>query len=327
MCGMPAGVIVWWNIPNATQVAGRVGAVGGGDSIGLAIPWISINFEDGNYLRKLIDESTPEKPVKVKMNIQCKMEEGKDRMLGNVYGILEGKQDKYIILPTHVDSYFYGIFDNGYACGLNLALANYYSKIPKEEREYGLIFLFQGDHEVPRLDGTLPFVKKYEKEWKEKMLMVLRPEHLGMSSILSDVPVTAPANTEQPLMLLMSNRSPYLLDLFVEASEQYAVPMANRYIIDAPADEMAFLKPYSDLGPNPIVTGWISTGIYYHTTLDGEMESLMHAQSIEKIARAHAYIIDSVFTKTEAELREGEIPRTDQNIYASEMMKMYFGNY
>jgi hypothetical protein len=40
----PTAVIVWPDVPGASQVAARVGSVGGGENIGLALPWTTINI-------------------------------------------------------------------------------------------------------------------------------------------------------------------------------------------------------------------------------------------------------------------------------------------
>ncbi|MBE9539457.1 MAG: M28 family peptidase, partial [Proteobacteria bacterium] len=159
--GIPAGIVVWWDVPGVEQVAGRVGAPGGGDSIGEAVPWTTIGDDDGLYLRKLLDRASDDKPVTVRMNVQGHMESGQQRISGNVYAILPGQSGDYIVIPTHVDGYFYGIHDNGASVALNMALARHYAHIPFEQRQHGIIFLFQGDHEVPGVGGTLPFIDKH----------------------------------------------------------------------------------------------------------------------------------------------------------------------
>lgn len=326
--GKPAGIIIWWDIPGAKQIAGRVGAPGGGDDIGFALPWISIGDDDGRYLRNLLDKATDENPVKVSMNVQGKMESGKERMAGNVYGVLEGKTDKYIVIPTHVDGYFYGIIDNAGSVALNLELANYFSKMPKEDREYGIVFLFVGDHEVPGVGGTVQFAKKYEKELNEKLLAVFRPEKLaGISASHFDGPINQLTNAELPLMLLLTNRSPLMLDIFKNASNLYSLPVCDRYIVDPVADELGFFPPFNNLD-DPIAFGWhTSGGMYYHATSDGDMDGLVNMKSLEKITRAHAYVIEELFKHTEADLRKDEIPRSGKSIFEGNMFKMFLGQY
>lgn len=322
--GKADGVIVWWDVPNTKQVAGRVGAPGGGDDIGKAIPWISISNDDGFYLRKLLDRASPQNTVSVKLNVQGEIESGTERISGNTYAILPGQSDKYIILPSHVDGYFYGIHDNGASVALNLGLAKYYASLPKSERKHGLIFLFQGDHEVPGVGGTIPFIKNHKKLVKNNLLLVLRPEHLGMLRPMDEAIYVALSNSTDPLMLLVSNRSPLIVDLFKQAASLYNIPMGNLVYMDPAADEAAFHPPYNDL--DAISAGWIQTGKFYHSTADVDWGGVNFKQ-IEKITRAHAFIIDSLGEYTKADLIKDSHPTPKKSIYQSELIKMIMGNH
>jgi len=321
--GKPAGVVVWWDVPNAEQVAGRVGAPGGGDAIGKALPWTTIGNDAGLYLRKLLDRVTADKPVTVRLDVQGHMESGEQRISGNTYAILPGQSGDYIVIPTHVDGYFYGLFDNGSSVALNLALAKHYASIPVEKREHGIIFLFQGDHEVPGVGGTLPFIAKHQKLMEEHLLLVLRPEHLGMIRPMDEGMLVARSNITDPLMLLVTNRSPLLIDIFKRAAMQYAIPMGDIVYIDPAADEAAFHPPYNDL--DAISSGWIQTGKFYHSTADVDWGGVDFAQ-MEKIARAHAYVIDQLSAVSKDDLHGGGEPVPEQSIYQSDLLKILMGN-
>ena len=321
--GKPAGVVVWWDVPRTNQVAGRVGAPGGGDDIGLATPWTTIGNDAGLYLRKLLDRVTPDDPVMVRLDVQGHMEPVEQRMTGNVYAVLPGQSGDYIVIPSHVDGYFYGIHDNGASVALNLALAQHYAKIPAEQRQHGLIFLFQGDHEVPGVGGTLPFIEKHRQLMEEHLLLVLRPEHLGMMRPLDEAVYIANSNVTDPLMLLVTNRSPVLIDIFKQAANLYAIPMGDLVYADPAADEAAFHPPFNDLGA--ISSGWISTGKFYHSTADVDWGAINFKQ-IEKIARGHAFIIDELFKLEKADLHRDGHPAPEKSIYQSDILKMFMGN-
>jgi hypothetical protein len=321
--GKPTGVVVWWDVPNAVQVAGRIGAPGGGDDIGKALPWTTIGNDAGLYLRKLLDRATVDKPVTVRLDIRGHMESGEQRISGNTYAILPGQSGDYIVIPTHVDGYFYGLFDNGSSVALNLALARHYASIPVEKREHGIIFLFQGDHEVPGVGGTLPFIAKHQQLMEEHLLLVLRPEHLGMIRPMDEGMLVARSNITDPLMLLVTNRSPLLIDLFKRAAMQYAIPMGDIVYIDPAADEAAFHPPYNDL--DAISSGWIQTGKFYHSTADVDWGGVDFAQ-MEKIARAHAYIIDQLSGVSKNDLQRGGKAVPEQSIYQSDLLKILMGN-
>jgi len=321
--GIPAGIVVWWDVPGVNQVAGRVGAPGGGDSIGEAVPWTTIGDDDGLYLRKLLDRATDDKPVTVRLNVQGHMESGEQRISGNVYAILPGQSGDYIVIPTHVDGYFYGIHDNGASVALNMALARHYAQIPFTQRQHGIIFLFQGDHEVPGVGGTLPFIEKHRKLMQENLLLVLRPEHLGMIRPLDEGIFVASSNVTDPLMLLVTNRSPVLIDIFKRAIHDYAIPTGDLVYIDPAADEAAFHPPFNDLGA--ISSGWIQTGKFYHSTADVDRGGVNFKQ-MEKLARAHAHIIDQLAGVTKEDLHRGGLPVPQKSIYQSDLIKMMMGN-
>lgn len=321
--GKPAGVIVWWDVPNTRQVAGRVGAPGGGDSIGKALPWTSIGNDAGLYLRKLLDRATVDSPVIARLNVQGRMESGTERISGNTYAILPGKSGKFVVIPTHVDGYFYGIHDNGSSVALNLALAEHYAKIPPERRPHGMIFLFQGDHEVPGVGGTLPFIDEHRQLMKDHLLLVLRPEHLGMVRPMDEGILVAPSNIADPLMLLVTNRSPLLIEIFMRAAQQYGIAMGNIVYVDPAADEAAFHPPYNDL--DAISSGWIQTGKFYHSTADVDWGGVDFAQ-MEKLARAHAFVIDQLASVSKADLERGGHPVPDKSIYQSDLLKILMGN-
>lgn len=324
--GMPAGVIVWWDVPNAKQVAGRVGSPGGGDSIGLALPWITINNEDGYYLRFLIDQTT-DRSVKVYMNVQGVIESQTDRMTGNVYGVLEGMEDKYILFCTHVDAYFYGIYDNGSSVAISMALAKYYASLPKEKRKYGMIFLYEGGHEIPGCGGTLEFVEFHRQLVKEKLLMVVRIEHTGSTLLQQEGPIVMDTNEETPMLPMITNQSPLLKDIMLDATYLYQIPTGVRFLKDPNCDELAFYPPYnSDLG-EVISIGWVATGQFYHSTFDGDNKCFINDRSTERMLWAYAYVIDKVFEHEPEEFRKGEIKREDNNIFAGKLFSMYLGKF
>ena len=322
--GTPAGFIVWWQLPGVKQVAGRVGAPGGGDQLGEVVPWISVNDENGYYLRKLLDRVTPTDPVMVRMVVEGRNHPPAELQTGNVYGILPGKSGKYIMMFTHVDGYFYGLHDNGASDAANLALARYYAALPLEQREHGFIFLFEGGHERTGVGGTRHFASKYTDLMKNNMLLISRMEHLGFTQQLKEGFLTGQTNIGSPVFLTLSNKSPLLLDLFKQAASDYGVSMADNYSTDFATDEIAFYPPFNDFG-SPVFAGWLQTGAYYHTTADVDMNGISYTE-MEKATRGMAFIFDELGNHTIDDLREGESPIPEDSVYSSLLFKLFLGN-
>ena len=323
--GSPAGVIVWWAVPGVSQVAGRVGAPGGGDELGEILPWISIGDDDGYYLRKLLDRASPEAPVRVRVVVEGRNRPPSELETGNVYAFLPGRSDKYILVHTHVDGYFYGLHDNGASVAAHLALARFYASKPLEQRPHGFVFLFQGGHERTGVGGTRDFVKKYEDLLREKLLMATRLEHLGFVKQIREGFLTGPTNAPSPLFFTNTNRSPALIDIFNAAASAYGVVVADLASTDLPTDEIALYPPFADLG-DPIFAGWVQTGTYYHSTADVDLSGISF-EEMERAARAYAYVFDRLGPLTLADLRRGEQARPADNVYASPLFQLFLGNF
>ncbi|MBE9539778.1 MAG: hypothetical protein IMF06_11890, partial [Proteobacteria bacterium] len=84
-----------------------------------------------------------------------------------------------------------------------------------------------------------------------------------------------------------------------------------------------FHPPFNDLGA--ISSGWIQTGKFYHSTADVDRGGVNFKQ-MEKLARAHAYVIDQLSAVSKADLHRGEFPIPEKSIYQSDLIKMMMGN-
>ena len=324
--GQPVGVIIWWNTPGALQVAGRVGAVGGGDELGQSLPWISLGNDDGLYLRKLLDRAETDRPVQIQMTVEGSME-GPDegRTSANVYGIIPGQSGKFIVLMAHADCYFYGMHDNGGTMAMALAVARHYAARPLDERPHGLIVLVVGDHEDPGVGATDHFINANRELIENELLVVIRPEKLGLLRQKDEGFIRARSNVAEPVMLMVTNLSPVLLKILREVIGEYALSVADFVYQDPAADETNFHPPYNDLGA--ISLGFAQGGIQYHSTADVD-EDLVSSSVLESWARAHVGLIDKLapFTKPDLEVGGVDLPNPDASIYQSDVLKLLFGN-
>ncbi len=324
--GRPAGVIVWSDVPNASVVATRVGAIGGGESLGLALPWTVINNQDGYYLRKLLDRATADQPVRMRLDVQGE-EQGQDKRFSyNVYGILPGQSGKYILHVTHIDGFLYAQHCNGGGVAMQMAMAKHYAALPTDQRRHGLIFLFVGDHENPGVGATDKFVDANRHLMENDILVVLRPEKPGLVQELDEGWISSvPTNVMTPQMLMVTNRSPLLIDLFQRAATLYNIATME-YVYPEPAsDETNFHPPYFDA--EIISAGWATGTRYYHTTADYE-NNLVRPEVLEKQGRAYAYVIDELMKYEKSDLERGATPYSaEKSIYQSDMLKLLLGNH
>ncbi len=324
--GLPAGVIVWSDVPNASVVATRVGAIGGGENLGLALPWTVINNQDGYYLRKLLDRATADQPVRMRLDVQGE-EQGPDKRFSyNVYGVLPGQSGKYILHITHIDGFLYAQHCNGGGVAMQMAMAKHYATLPADQRRHGLIFLFVGDHENPGVGATDKFVEANRDLMENNLLVVLRPEKPGMVQELDEGWIASvPTNVMTPQMLMVTNRSPLLIDLFRRAATLYNIATMEYVYPDPASDETNFHPPYFDAGV--ISAGWATGTRYYHTTADYE-NNLVRPEVLEKQGRAYAYVIDELMKYDKSHLERGGVPYTaEKSIYQSDILKLLLGNH
>lgn len=325
--GMPAGIIAWWTLPGAKQIATRVGAMGGGDSVGTAVPWISLGYDDGLYLRKLLDRAEPNQPVTVRMCVQGKMEDGSVRSSSNVYGFIPGTSDKYIVMTFHSDSYFYGLHDNAATAAMVMAVAKHYASRSIENRGHGLLILSVGDHEHPGVGATDLFIEQNHQFVRDDMLMVIRPEKLGLIALTKEGPIQAKSNQAIPAMQLITNRSPVLLKVFKNAVDTFSLPTADFYYQDPAADETHFHPPFAKFDDlNAISTGWAVSSYAYHSTADYDL-GLISFKLLEKYAKAHIFIVDSLKDTSKDDLLKESAQLPKHSIYSSELFKVYYGNF
>ncbi len=131
------------------------------------------------------------------------------------------------------------------------------------------------------------------------------------------------SNVTDPLMLLVTNRNKQLIDLFEQAANLYGIPMGDLVYVDPAADEAAFHPPYNEL--DAISSGWIQTGKFYHSTADVDWGGVDFKQ-MEKLTRAHAFLIDELGQLSKADLKKGGYPVPSKSIYQSDLLKIKMGD-
>jgi hypothetical protein len=155
--------------------------------------------------------------------------------------------------------------------------------------------------------------------------MILRPEKPGMVQQTDEGWILANSNVAVPGILMVTNRSPLIVDLFRQAAKNYSISTADFVYADPAADETNFHPPYFDGGV--ISAGWATGTRYYHSTADYE-QNLISPYELEKMARAHAFISDELGNYSKADLERGAVPyRAENSIYQSDVLKMMFGNH
>jgi hypothetical protein len=242
------------------------------------VPTFTIGTDDANTLLALIEKG----PVKVRAQLATESRSGlRD---ANVWGVLPGTSDEDIIVMAHHDSFFEGALDNASGMAVMLALAEYFSKVPKEQRRRTLKFLTTAGHHAGSL-GT-KWMHDNRETFLAKTALMLNCEHVSVVQTYFD--------RTKPEMRKSTN-----IDArrwYVNGSDKLAAIVLNSY-------KTFGVTIYDQM--DPFTTGdmshcdhdapaiqLIESAVFYHT--DHDTPEIVPAPGLEAVARAYAKIIDQV---------------------------------
>lgn len=137
------------------------------------VPTFSVGQKDGLALRDLVALSG--EPTRVKVKLDVKRVPGMKS--GTVWGTLPGMTDETIVVVAHRDGWFEGANDNASGVATALGLAEYFSKIPKEQRQRTIVFLGTTGHHDNGAESGAWLVE--HPEFFAKTALLLNAEHTG----------------------------------------------------------------------------------------------------------------------------------------------------
>ncbi len=95
-----------------------------------------------------------------------------------VYGILPGKSSSSLLIHCHHDAPWRSGIEDSAGVGMVLSLAKYFAKIPPEQRDRTLIFMFTGSHMVGS-KSNYAFIDHHRKGLLKNMLYDICIEHIA----------------------------------------------------------------------------------------------------------------------------------------------------
>ena len=275
-----AGVILWLDLPGNNKFAAQLFSPEG---FLTQVPWTNIGYEDGLYLRKRIERSPIDDPPVVNLKVVAKMRG--DLKSQNLFGVLPGRDTRTIMITAHIDGFFNAALDNGTGVSALMALAHYYSKIPRSQRPYNLLFLVTGDHEQSGSAGILNFVKNHP-DMMARTKLIIQLEHMASAGIVKELNVATRTNSETSRMLMVTNLSPWLIKHFTRAAADYGIVM-NQGIFQEYAGDVEGLSK-----SGIPAAGWIEAGFFYHNEADSP-DNISPA-ALQNMTRAYASVIGEI---------------------------------
>jgi hypothetical protein len=137
------------------------------------VPTFTMGQREGLALRDFLALSN--EPTRVKVNLDVQNVPGlKSR---TVWATLPGMTDENIVVVAHRDGWFEGANDNAAGVATALGIAEFFSKIPKEERKRTIIFAGTTGHHDNGAESGMWFTE--HPEFFAKTAVLLNAEHTG----------------------------------------------------------------------------------------------------------------------------------------------------
>ena len=261
--------------------------------VGSTVPTFSLGLEDGVAIRNLISQSRDGRPARVRIRLDVKTIP--DLKTATVWGSLAGTSDESIFVVAHRDGWFEGATDNASGVATLLGLAEYFAKIPTEQRRRTIYFLGTSGHHDNR--GMTGHWLADHKEMFTKTALIINCEHTSAEQLVYRGGLIRRTNTTVPLRWYVGG-SPRLEQIVVKAYDTFGVAT---YAGPEPSagGEMA---PYYQLAPSLQL---IEGNLYWHS--DRETADVVPPTGLAAATRAYAKIIMDV---NEVDLKDLIRPRT-----------------
>jgi hypothetical protein len=236
------------------------------------VPTFSVGQSDGLAVRDLIASNAQPIHVKVKLDVQ-RVPNLKSAM---IWGTLPGVTDESVVVVAHRDGWFEGANDNAAGMATMVGIAEYFAKMPKEQRKRTIYFVGTNGHHDNGAESGAWFAS--HPEFFAKTAVLLNAEHTGAVE-------TVGGSTRLTNAMGASTwyaTGPKLGDIVINALDAFGVatypePAAT------PAGEIG---RYYQLAPSMQV---MSTGYVWHS--DQETAETISANGLAAVTRAYAKVI------------------------------------
>jgi len=250
------------------------------------VPTFTLGAEDGLAMRNMIAAAAGE-PVHVKISLN--VDRVPNLKSGTVWGTLPGMTDENVMIVAHRDGWFEGANDDAAGMATMVGLAEFFSKVPKEQRKRTLIFLgTTGHHNNTAESGTWLAA---HPETFAKTALLFNAEHTG----LADTGHNSNRPSDQPAAYSWyAGRTQQLADIVVNAMNSFGVPTGPQSAGSPPGEIGRF---YQFAPSIEIING----GYVWHS--DHEVSDSLSPIGLGAVTRTYAKIINDTSNIPIADLR------------------------
>lgn len=265
-------------IPGNYQVAAFFG--GNPRSPGSGLPSFSIGTDDMTALQKLMSAGA------VRIQARLDVEQRNGLRDASVWGSLPGTTDEDIVVMAHHDAYFEGALDNASGMSVMLGLAEYFAKIPREQRRRTIKFVTTSGHHAGSL-GTA-WMHENRATVLAKTALIINCEHVSVTQAYFDrMSPTMHMSDNIDARRWWVNGSSRLATIALDAFRTFGVTIYDTMDPTTTADMMAVDRDAPSMQ-------LIESAVYYHT--DHDTVAVVPAPGLAAVARAYAKIIDQTNT-------------------------------
>jgi hypothetical protein len=159
--------------------------------------------------------------------------------MANIWGVLPGQSDDTILITSHHDAAHQGAVEDASGIAQVLAQAWVWSRVPRAQRPYTLVFVAAGGH-FYKGQGAYEWAKAHP-DLLRKCKAVLTLEHMPAKEVRATATGYEPTGRLQPMTIYTSAHAPVLAGLW-HTLEQVPPPMqvsAERSLVSVPLSDAA----------------------------------------------------------------------------------------
>ena len=246
------------------------------------VPTFSLGTEDGEAVRNMIAQAMPGQAPHVRIRLDVQLVPNLKTAL--VWGTLPGATDETIYVIAHRDGWFDAAGDNAGGVAAMLGLAEYFAKVPKDQRRRTMVFIgTDGHHNTgPGVGAGREWLVAHRNQFFTKTAMMINCEHP------SDVDTYPEMNTFAPLEWYAGGPSrPEMQEMAGSIFREFGVTTWA---------QPSKVPPGGDVGRFywfvPGVVAQSNDFLYFHT--DKNNAESVPWTGLEAVTRAYAKIVDQV---------------------------------
>ena len=255
------------------------------------VPTFSLGQKNGLEMRDFIAAAgAGEAHVKVMLDVK----RVPNLKSGTVWGTLPGMTDENDVVVAHRDGWFEGANDNAAGMATLIGMAEYFAKMPKEQRRRTIIFAGTDGHHDNGAESGMWFAQ--HPEFFAKTAVLFNAEHTGG---LDSAP-TGAALSNAPAAYRWYGTGPELADIIVKAMDAFGVPSFPDSSPSPPGE----IGRYYHLAPSVEI---INSGFVWHS--DKETPETISSTGLAAVTRTYAKVIVDTNALELKDLRTAQMPR------------------